>query len=163
MFAVVKTGSKQYKVSVGDKLSVEKLSGKAGDIAVLDNVLMLGDKIGTPKVEGAAVAAKILEHKRADKIIVFKKRRRKNSKRTIGHRQHYSLIEVTELLKDGAKPSKTAAAPAPKKIEEKKAEGKKEAKKTTTKKAVAKKPAAKKPAAKKTTTAKKTAAKKEKK
>ena len=113
MFAVIQTGAKQYRVSVGDKVKVEKLAGEIGETVTLDDVLMLGDKIGTPKVEGAAVSAKILEQKRDDKIIVFKKRRRKKSRRTNGHRQSYSLIEIT-ALSGTAKKGTAGAAPAKK-------------------------------------------------
>ena len=158
MFAVVKTGSKQYRVCVGDRLRVEKLSGSEGDLAILDNVLMLGDKVGKPQIAGASVAARILEQARDDKIIVFKKRRRKASQRTIGHRQHYSLIEVTEFLEGGAKPSRTA--PPAKKVDTKKATTEKStAKKATTKKVTAKKPTAAKSTTKKPTTKKPTAKK----
>lgn len=108
MFAVMKTGGKQYRVAVGDQLRVEKLAGEAGDIVELNEVLMIGDAIGAPTVDGALVAAEILDQGRARKVIAFKKRRRQNSRRTIGHRQHNTLIEITELLTGGKKPSKKA-------------------------------------------------------
>jgi len=114
MFAVMKTGGKQYRVAVGDQLKVEKLPGEAGDIVELNEVLMVGDNIGTPLVDGACVAVEILEQARARKVIAFKKRRRQNSRRTIGHRQHFSLIEITEILTDGKKPSKKASGGAKK-------------------------------------------------
>ena len=133
MFAVVKTGGKQYRVSAGDRLKVEKLAGDAGDIVELNEVLMVGDQVGAPLVDGACVAAEIVEQGRDRKVIAFKKRRRQNSRRTIGHRQHLTTLEITEILTGGKKPSKKAAAkPAAKKeaapkAETKKAEPKKEA------------------------------------
>ena len=117
MYAVVKTGGKQYRVSENDTLKVERLAGDAGDIVTLPNVLMLGDgkdvTLGEPTVAGAAVAAEIVEQARDRKIIVFKKRRRQNYRRKHGHRQHYTLLKVTEILTDGATPSKKAAAKKP--------------------------------------------------
>ena len=121
MYAVVKTGGKQYRVSAEDTLKVERLPGETGEIITLDTVLMVGQgadvTVGEPTVDGASVAAEIVEQARDRKIIVFKKRRRQNYRRKHGHRQHYTLLKVTEILTDGAKPSakpKKAAAPAPK-------------------------------------------------
>ena len=122
MYAVVKTGGKQYRVSENDVLKVERLAGEAGDLVTLDDVLMVGNgadvTVGAPSVDGAAVAAEILEQARDRKIIVFKKRRRQNYRRTKGHRQHYTLLKVTEILTDGAKPKplpkKSAKKPAKK-------------------------------------------------
>lgn len=97
MFAVISTGGKQYKVSQGDLLDVEKLEGEIGDQVVLDKVLMLGGEkplIGTPFVEGASVAAEIINQTRAAKIIVFKKKRRKNYRRKNGHRQHFTRVKI---------------------------------------------------------------------
>ncbi len=129
MYAVVKTGGKQYRVSKDDIMKVERLPGEAGDIITLDEVLMLGDggnvTVGEPMISGAAVAAEILEQKRDKKIIVFKKRRRQNYRRKNGHRQHLTVLRVTDILTDGAKP-KPAAKKAAKK-EEPKAEAKKAA------------------------------------
>ena len=117
MYAVVKTGGKQYRVSENDTVKVGRLAGEAGEIVTLDDVLMLGDgkavTLGEPHVAGAAVAAEIVEQARDKKIIVFKKRRRQNYRRKKGHRQHYTLLKVTEILTDGAKPSKKAAAKKP--------------------------------------------------
>lgn len=117
MYAVVKTGGKQYRVSENDTVKVSRLAGEAGDIVTLGDVLMLGDgkavTLGEPHVAGAAVAAEIVEQARDKKIIVFKKRRRQNYRRKKGHRQHYTLLKVTEILTDGAKPSKKAAAKKP--------------------------------------------------
>ena len=122
MYAVVKTGGKQYRVSKDDILRVERLDGAAGDSVTLDTVLMLGDgadvTIGEPTVSGASVAAEIVEQARAKKIIVFKKRRRQNYRRKKGHRQHYTLLKVTDILTGGAKP-KPAAKKAAKKEEPK--------------------------------------------
>ncbi len=163
MFAVIKTGGKQYKVAPGDTLFVEKLPGEAGEIVALDQVLMLGDDkgttVGTPLVEGATVAAEVLRQDRHAKIVVFKKKRRKNYRRTHGHRQETTVLQVTEILTGGKKPSgklasKTPAkAKAPEKAKDeapakKAAAPETEAKKTETKKAAPKKAAAKKPAAK---------------
>ncbi len=108
MFAVIKTGGKQYSVAVEDQLKVEKLAGEPGDIIEINEVLMVGNTIGAPLVDGAMVTAEIVEQGRARKVIAFKKRRRQNSRRTIGHRQHYTLLQISEILTDGKKPSKKA-------------------------------------------------------
>ena len=160
MFAVIKTGAKQYKVAVGDVIKVEKLDGEAGDKISLDNVLLVGDgngvKVGTPTVSGTSVTAEVLEQARAAKIIVFKKKRRHNYRRKAGHRQEQTVLRVTDIGKAAAKkvaPKKTAAKKEDIKAEEKKAPAKKAApKKVAAKKPAAKKAAAKKPAAKKTAT-----------
>ena len=113
MFAVIKTGGKQYRVAAEDTLKVEKLAGDAGDQVVFDNVLMVGgDKpsVGAPLVEGASVAAEIVEQGRNRKIIIFKKRRRQNSRRRNGHRQDYTLVRITEILTGGSKPAAKKAA-----------------------------------------------------
>jgi len=111
MYAVIKTGGKQYKVSEGDVLRVEKLSGDAGEMVSFDQVLMVGDDksstVGKPYVKGAEVQATVLEQTRGDKVIVFKKRRRKNSRRKNGHRQLLTVLRVTDVL---AKPARTKAA-----------------------------------------------------
>lgn len=121
MYAVIKTGGKQYRVAANDVIRIERLQGEAGDVVTLSEVMMLGDgadvKIGAPFVEGAAVAGEIVEQMRDKKIIVFKKRRRQNYRRKAGHRQHLTVLRVTEILTDGAKASgKTAAAKAPKAV-----------------------------------------------
>ena len=135
MYAVVKTGGKQYRVSKNDILQVERLAGDAGDVVTLDEVLMLADgsnvTVGAPMIDGASVAAEILEQKRDKKIIVFKKRRRQNYRRKNGHRQHLTVLRVTDILTDGAKP-KPAAKKAAKK-EEPKAEAKNAAPKAAAK------------------------------
>jgi large subunit ribosomal protein L21 len=165
MFAVIRTGGKQYRVAPNDVIEIEKIAGKPGDIIELSEVILLGGdggpKTGSPTIAGALVAAEVIEHKRGDKIVVFKKKRRKNYRRKKGHRQALTALRITEILTDGKKPSKVAPKPEPRKAE-KKSEAKTEAKaekKTAAKKAEAK-PAAKKPAAK---AAKKPAAKPKKK
>ncbi len=141
MYAVVKTGGKQYRVAKDDVIKVEKLAGEAGDIVTLDEILMLadGDKvtIGAPRIDGASVAAEILEQARAKKIIVFKKRRRQNYRRKKGHRQHLTVLRVTDILTDGAKP-KAAKKAAPKKAAVKTEAPKKEPAKKAAPKAAAK-------------------------
>lgn len=101
MYAVVRTGGKQHRVSVGETLRVEKLEGEVGTVLALDEVLMLGGKgepkIGTPLVAGATVKAKILEQGKGEKIRVFKKRRRKGFHKTKGHRQLFTALEITEI------------------------------------------------------------------
>ena len=123
MFAVIKTGGKQYTVAADDVLKVERLAGNAGDIVEFNEVLMVGEgadaAIGKPFVDGALVTAEVVEQGRARKVIAFKKRRRQNSKRTRGHRQHETTIRISEILTGGAKPKKAAA---PKKAEAKKSE-----------------------------------------
>jgi large subunit ribosomal protein L21 len=115
MFAVIKTGGKQYRVAANDLLKVEKVIGEAGDIVEFTEVLMVGEgadaAIGAPTVAGATVTAEVVEQGRAKKVIAFKKRRRQNSKRTRGHRQHLTTVRIAEILTGGAKPSKKAAAP----------------------------------------------------
>ena len=114
MYAVVRTGAKQYRVAEGDVIKVEKLDGAAGDTVTLGEVLMLGGdspEVGAPTVAGASVAAEILEQARADKIVVFKKRRRQNYRRKKGHRQHLTVLRVNEILTGGAQPSGKKAAP----------------------------------------------------
>lgn len=116
MFAVVKTGGKQYRVAADEKITVARLQGEAGDSVTLDNVLMVvdGDKseFGAEGagVAGASIAATIVAHIRGDKVIAFKKRRRQNSKRKRGHRQDYTVIQISEILTGGAKASGKAAA-----------------------------------------------------
>src|SRR5215470_2864734 len=113
MFAVIKTGGKQYRVVAEDKLKVARVAGEPGDIVEFGEVLVVGGDsptLGSPTVAGATVAAVVLSHGRDDKVIAFKKRRRKNSRRKRGHRQEFSLVRITEILTGGAKPSKKAAA-----------------------------------------------------
>jgi large subunit ribosomal protein L21 len=114
MFAVIKTGGKQYRVAADDVLQVEKIKGEPGEIVQFGEVLVVGGDsatIGSPTVAGASVAAEVVEQGRGPKVIAFKKRRRKNSRRKRGHRQEFTLVRITEILTDGAKPSKAAAKP----------------------------------------------------
>lgn len=112
MFAVIKTGGKQYKVAASDVISVATLAGEAGDSVAFGEVLMVGGEdgvsLGSPLVAGATVAGEIVDHARTRKILVFKKRRRKNSKRSHGHRQDLTLVRITEILTDGKEPAKPA-------------------------------------------------------
>jgi len=161
MFAVIRTGGKQYKVAENDVILVEKLPGTAGAEVKLDDVLMIGgDKtpeVGATALAKAAVFAEVLEQTRGDKIIVFKKKRRHNYRRKKGHRQDLTALRITGISASGAKPAKKAAPKkaeskqeAPKKAEAKKPESKTEApKKTETKKAAPKKAETKKAAPKK--------------
>ena len=106
MFAVVRTGGKQYKVAPNDVIAVEKLDGEPGATIELAEVLMVGDgaevSTGTPLLAGATVSAELVEHRRADKIIVFKKQRRKNYRRKNGHRQHQTVLRITEIIRGGS-------------------------------------------------------------
>ena len=122
MFAVIKTGGKQYRVAAGDKLKIERIEGEPGKIVQIGEVLVVGGDsvtLGVPTVSGASVAAQVLEQSRGPKVIAFKKRRRKNSRRKRGHRQEYTVLGITEILTDGASPTKDAwprpvyAKPAP--------------------------------------------------
>jgi large subunit ribosomal protein L21 len=100
MFAIVKTGGKQYRVGVGDQITVERLVGEVGAAISLDQVLAVGGdtpKIGTPVVAGASVTAKIVQQPRGTKIIVFKKKRRKNYRRKRGHRQELTVLKIEEI------------------------------------------------------------------
>ena len=114
MFAVIKTGGKQYRVATEDTLQIELLDGETGDMVEFNEVLMVGEgadaTFGAPFVEGALVTAEVVSQGRARKVIAFKKRRRQNSKRTRGHRQHLTTVRIAEILTGGAKPSKKAAA-----------------------------------------------------
>jgi large subunit ribosomal protein L21 len=168
MFAVIRTGGKQYRVAPNDIIEVEKIAGQPGDIVELAEVLLLGgDKgpqTGSPTISGALVAAEVLEQKRGDKIVVFKKKRRSTYRRKKGHRQDLTALRITEILTDGKKPSKTAPRPEAKKAAEKPAPKAKAEAKPAARKAEAK-PAAKRSAAKaeKKAPAKKPAAKPKKK
>ena len=111
MFAVIRTGGKQYRVAAEDVIKVEKVKGDPGEIVQFGEVLVVGGdsvSLGQPTVAGASVAAEVLEQGRGPKIIAFKKRRRKNSRRKRGHRQEFTLVRITEILTGGQKPSKTA-------------------------------------------------------
>ena len=106
MFAVIRTGGKQYKVVPNDVIFVEKLMAEAGETIALDDVLMVGDEagttVGTPELAGAQVTATVLEQKRADKIIVFKKKRRHNYRRKNGHRQYQTVLRITDIVTGAA-------------------------------------------------------------
>ncbi len=114
MFAVFRTGGKQYRVAAEDVLKVDKIKGEPGEIVEFGDVLVVGGEnvtLGAPIVAGATVAAEVLKQARGPKIIAFKKRRRKNSRRKRGHRQEFTLLRITEILTDGERPSKTAPEP----------------------------------------------------
>jgi large subunit ribosomal protein L21 len=109
MFAVIKTGGKQYRVAEDQMLQIDKIKGEPGEIVQLGEVIMLGGdqpEIGSPMVSGASVAVEVVSQGRGPKIIAFKKRRRKNSRRKRGHRQEFTLIRISEILTGGAKPSR---------------------------------------------------------
>jgi len=97
MHAVVKSGGKQYRVTKGDKITVERLTDEEGQTITLTDVIMVGDKVGAPLVAGASVTAKVLAHDRADKVIIFKKKRRHNYRRKKGHMQHQTVLEITDI------------------------------------------------------------------
>ncbi|MFB9953408.1 50S ribosomal protein L21 [Rhizobium puerariae] len=102
MFAVIKTGGKQYRVAANDVLTIEKLEADAGAVIEFNEVLVVGEgadaKIGAPFVKGATVKAEVVEHNRGKKVLSFKKRRRQNSKRIRGHRQHHTVVRITDIL-----------------------------------------------------------------
>jgi large subunit ribosomal protein L21 len=110
MFAVIKTGGKQYRVAAEDVIKVEKVKGEPGEVIAFGEVLVVGGDsvtLGSPRVSGATVAGEVLEQGRGPKVIAFKKRRRKNSRRKRGHRQEFTLVRITEILTDGASPAPT--------------------------------------------------------
>ena len=147
MYALVKTGGQQYRVSKDDTILVERLAEEEGEQIILNDSVMLGDgdkvTIGTPLVDGAGVSATVVRQTRGPKIIIFRRKRRKNHRRTQGHRQDLTLLKIVDIAEDAKslKTAKPAAKAAPKKAAA--------AKKPATKAAAAKKPAVKKPAAKK--------------
>ena len=170
MYALVRTGGKQYRVAKDDTILVERIAADEGAEVILDDVVMLGDgdkvTIGTPRVEGAAVSATVVSQTRGPKIIIFRRKRRKNHRRPQGHRQDLTLLKINAIAEDG-KSLKPKAAPARKAAAKEEAAPKAAAKKAAAKKAAAKKAAAKKAAPKaeakaapKKAVAKKTAAKK---
>ena len=112
MFAVIKTGGKQYRVAAQDMLKVDRLKGEPGEIVQFGEVLVVGGDsvtLGTPTIAGASVAAEVLQQGRGPKIIAFKKRRRKNSRRKRGFRPEFTLVRITEILTDGQAPTMTAS------------------------------------------------------
>ena len=118
MFAVIKTGGKQYRVAANDKLEIGRIKGEPGEIVAFADVLVVGGEttvLGNPTVAGATVAAEVLDQSRGAKIIAFKKRRRKNSRRKRGHRQDFTLIRITEILTEGKQPDMTPRPKAEKK------------------------------------------------
>jgi large subunit ribosomal protein L21 len=149
MFAVIKTGGRQYRVVPDDVLEIGKIAGDVGTIVQLGEVLLVGGDqpvLGAPTVAGASVAAEVLQHKRGPKIISFKKRRRKNSRRKRGYRDEITVLRITEILTDSKKPT---VGPRPKKekpVAAAPVDGDDEAPKTAKKKAAPKKAAAKKAA-----------------
>ncbi len=102
MFAVIKTGGKQYRVAANDLLTIEKLEADAGSVVEFNEILIIGEgadaQIGAPFVAGATVKAEVVEHNRGKKVLSFKKRRRQNSKRIRGHRQHHTVVRITDIL-----------------------------------------------------------------
>jgi len=142
MFAVIKTGGKQYRVAPEDVIRIDRVEGEPGNVVSFGEVMIVGGDtpaIGAPLVSGATVAGEILAHERGDKVIAFKKRRRKNSRRKRGYRHEFSLVRITEILTDGKKPSEKAP-PRPKreakpKVEEAEDKPKKKAKSASKSKA----------------------------
>jgi large subunit ribosomal protein L21 len=150
MFAVIRAGGKQYRVAPEDVIRIDRVAGEPGQIVEFGEVLVVGgDKpeLGLPTVAGATVAGEVLQHTRGDKVIAFKKRRRKNSRRKRGYRHEFSVIRITEILTGGAKPSKEAK-PRPKREAKPKADAEASPAAEAKPAARTKKPAAKKPAAK---------------
>jgi large subunit ribosomal protein L21 len=165
MFAVIKTGGRQYRVVPDDVLEIGKIAGDVGTIVQLGEVLLVGGEqpvLGLPTVAGASVAAEVLQHKRGPKIISFKKRRRKNSRRKRGYRDEITVLRITEILTNDNKPSIGPRPKREKPVVAAPAAGDDEAPKAAKKKAAPKKAVAKKAAAKPRakSDAKKTAAKK---
>ncbi|WP_424628992.1 50S ribosomal protein L21 [Bradyrhizobium sp. SYSU BS000235] len=151
MFAVIKTGGRQFRVVPNDVLEIGKITGDVGTIVQLGEVMVVGGDtptLGAPFIAGASVAAEVLDHKRGPKVIAFKKRRRKNSKRKRGYRDEITVIRVTEILTDGKSPSVGPRPKKEKKVEAAPADGDAPAKKAPAKKAAAPKTAAKKAAPK---------------
>ena len=151
MFAVIKTGGRQYRVVPDDVLEIGKIAGDVGTIVQLGEVLLVGGEspvLGAPTVPGASVAAEVLQHKRGPKVIAFKKRRRKNSRRKRGYRDEITVLRITEILTNDNKPTIGPRARREKVVEAAPASGEAEAPKTAKKKATAKKTAATKAAAK---------------
>lgn len=126
MYAVIRTGGKQYRVAPNDVIVVEKLEAKTGAVVQFDQVLMVGGEgaasIGAPLVSGAVVTATVLDQGRGDKILVFKKKRRKNYRRKNGHRQFETTLRIAGIYTDGQKPDVSAAAAPAKRAKAKKEE-----------------------------------------
>src|SRR5580704_3078248 len=148
MFAVIKTGGRQYRVVPDDVLEIGKIAGDVGTIVQLGEVLLVGGEsplLGTPTVAGATVAAEVLQHKRGPKVIAFKKRRRKNSRRKRGYRDEITVLRITEILTNDNKPT---IGPRPKREKPVVAEPADDDEEAPSKSAKKKAPAKKKPAAK---------------
>jgi large subunit ribosomal protein L21 len=112
MFAVIKTGGKQYRVAADDLIEIDKIAGETGEAVAFADVLVVGGDetlLGTPTVAGASVRGEVVEQGRKPKVIAFKKRRRKNSRRKRGHRQEFTLVRITEISTDGKKDQPTSA------------------------------------------------------
>ena len=155
MYALVKTGGKQYRVSKDDTILVERIAAEEGTEVILNDIVMLGDgdkvTIGTPMVDGAAVSATVVRQTRGPKVIIFRRKRRKNHRRTQGHRQDLTLLKINDIAEDAKK-----LAPARPTVKKATLKANDANKKPATKKAAAKKAApkakvAKKPAIKKAT------------
>ena len=128
MFAVIRTGGKQYRVAAEQMIKIDKVAGAPGELVEFGEVLVVGGDtptLGTPTVAGATVAGEVIEQARGPKIIAFKKRRRKNSRRKRGHRQEFTLVRITEILTEGRRPSpiEKKARPAAKPAEDAAGEG----------------------------------------
>jgi len=146
MFAVIKTGGRQYRVVPDDVLEIGKIAGDVGTIVQLGEVLLVGGEspvLGVPTVPGASVAAEVLQHKRGPKVISFKKRRRKNSRRKRGYRDEITVLRITEILTNDNKPTIGPRPKREKPVVTAPVDGDDEAPKAVKKKAAPKKPAAK--------------------
>jgi large subunit ribosomal protein L21 len=165
MYALVKTGGKQYRVSKDDTILVERLSAEEGEQIVLSDIVMLADgekvTIGTPRVDGAGVSATVIRQTRGPKIIIFRRKRRKNHRRTQGHRQDLTLLKINDIAEDvkNLKTVKSSVKTAPKKVAKETTPKNTTAKKAAPKSLAVEKPAVKK-AVPKSLAAKKSAAKK---
>jgi large subunit ribosomal protein L21 len=151
MFAVIKTGGRQYRVVPDDVLEIGKIAGDVGTIVQLGEVLLVGGEspvLGVPTVAGASVAAEVLQHKRGPKVISFKKRRRKNSRRKRGYRDEITVLRITEILTNDNKPTIGPRQKREKPVVTAPVDGDDDDAPVTTKKAPARKPVAKKAAAK---------------
>ena len=150
MYALVKTGGKQYRVSKDDTILVERLSAEEGEQIILSDIVMLADgekvTIGTPRVDGAGVSATVIRQTRGPKIIIFRRKRRKNHRRTQGHRQDLTLLKINDIAEDAKnlKTAKSVVKTAPKEAAKETTVKKPAAKKAAPKSVAAKKPAAKK-------------------
>ncbi len=98
MFAIIRTGGKQYRVAANDKITIERVAGDAGSTVEFADVLMAGDKVGAPLISGAKVTGTIVEHTRGDTVLVFKKKRRQNYRRKNGHRQDLSVVRIDQIV-----------------------------------------------------------------